>query len=81
MKKLLLLLSVTSVILAGCAGDSIKEENKDYIVVDNKKGFLSTRKIIKEKETGCYYLESTYNFTPYYDENGKVKGCGEHNEK
>lgn len=65
------------VTLAGCSGydtgDTVMGGN--YKVVGDK-GYYD---VLRDVKTGCYYLEShtSSGLTPYYDKDGKVKGCGE----
>ena len=80
MKKKTLFLGVALSILTlvGCEGYETGDvvEGGAWRVVGDKGDY----DVLRDTETGCLYLQSTYattSVTPYYDEDGKVMGCGE----
>lgn len=85
MKKLLLV-STVSLLLVGCSngeGENLGTSSVDSNFIKVVEG--GEIDVYKDRETGCHYLHSddeggnatVGGFFPYYDESGKVKGCGE----
>lgn len=79
MKKLLMgigLLTI-SLTLVACGG----YETGDYVKNDEFKvvGNVGDHDLLKDLKTGCLYIEpqNDIGMSPYYDENGKIQGCGE----
>lgn len=77
--KRLLLLAFAIPMLAACGAGY---ETNDYVEDGDFKavGDVGTYDILRDVRTGCQYLQphsTTASLTPYYDEDGKVKGCGE----
>lgn len=80
MKKISLatLILISTLTLTACNGYETGSTVEDgaWIVVGNKGSY----DVLKDAKTGCLYLQSFNDrsgITPYFDENGKVMGCGE----
>lgn len=70
--------ALTTIVLAGCDdGHSTGETvyGGRFKVIGQ---FGDGYDILRDRETGCIYLEPTTQsgLTPLYDEHGKVEGCG-----
>lgn len=77
MKKLLLV-GLTAVLLSGCNNNTGDEINGELVDIGNLgKGY----DLVRDKNTGCVYMRQVmgqaHPLTAYYDEDGKVVGCGE----
>lgn len=76
MKKIILLLFLSS-LLAACGTSAAEEKEELFDTIDTISGI----DIVRDVRTGCiyYYYVAGYQaaFSPYYDEEGQVAGCGE----
>lgn len=76
MKKLLLV-GLTSIMLAGCGAETSGDSGELVDIGDLGKGY----NLIRDTNTGCIYIQEgmahSYPLTPYFNEDGKVSGCGE----
>lgn len=83
--KLYLLLIVSLICLTACTADVGDIRNEKFEVVDKliDSNAAGTYDVMRDKETGCYYLAYSYGneISAYYDENGEVMGCGEELDK
>lgn len=63
--------------LAGCSpyeeGEIVGDGNFKVM------GTMGSYDVLRDTNTGCYYLEpmNERSLSPLYDEDGKVKGCGD----
>lgn len=78
--KLLILTILSITIVAGCSGNNIGDKTNDFETVGKLEAFSENKRVLKDRKTGCMYLESTYSLTPYYDEDGQVMGCNNINK-
>lgn len=81
MKKLTIF-ALPIMLLVGCTNYDSGEEINDQLVDVGNLG--SGYDLVRDTNTGCIYIRETNvshskPLTPYYDEEGKVAGCGEEN--
>lgn len=79
--KILLLTIIAVVVLVGCSNKETGYEiNSDLVDIGDLGRGLD---LVRDKNTGCIYIKresgNHYSFSAYYDETGKVAGCGEEN--
>lgn len=57
-----------------------QEVQYERVYVETNKT-VDNNKVVKDSATGCLYIKTKSTFktevSPYYDEDGKIKGCGE----
>lgn len=73
LKLSILTLIITS--MAACSYVKGEDVQGGQFVVIGKVGEYDE---LKHKDTGCHYLErkDSYSLTPFYNQYGEVKGCG-----
>lgn len=80
MKKLLLIGGLTAILLTGCSGNAETGTQVNSNLVDV--GDLGDGyDLMRDTKTGCVYIQEflghSHPLTPYYNEEGKVEGCGQ----
>lgn len=83
MKKIILTIPLIATCLYGCNPsvedmDSRNDRNNSQFEV--KQELAKFVFLVEDRETGCQYIQSQssdfyYQYSPYYDGNGKVLGC------
>lgn len=85
MKKLLITLGISTLMLFGCSmtTESVEKRNQDFdTIFTTVEQVGAVEFIVKDTNTGCYYIQTfgyanTATYSPYLGEDGKVMGCGQ----